>query len=223
LAFLWTLIGVTGGIIFFGRFYVQWYVSERQKKSVVPILFWYMSSAGVVLLLPYAVFWLQSPVGALSYSFNLVVYARNLNHIWRDQGVLTARRKTLLNGAVVMATVVAVALVIVTWLGEYHATKDAAPPDMVKNWFWIGIGTLGQILFGCRFLIQWIATEAKRKSVIPVVFWHISVVASVLQAASYIQRAEWVFALGLIATLPVYLRNLWLIYRHKTPAAPPGE
>ena len=82
LALIWQAIGIAGGLIFYGRFYVQWIASERAGKSVMPIVFWYMSSVGSVLLMMFA-FVSQSPVGALGQSFNLVVYSRNLIHIWR--------------------------------------------------------------------------------------------------------------------------------------------
>ena len=68
--------------------------------------------------------------------------------------------------------------------------------------------------------VQWIATEAKRKSVVPPTFWHLSVAASLLQLACFVQRHEWVYAAGMVATLLVYLRNLWFIYvRHEESVA----
>lgn len=219
---LWTLfwktVGVTGGLIFFGRFYLQWYASERQKRSVMPVGFWYMSGIGALMLFPYAVFHLQSPVGALSYSFNIVVYTRNLVHIWREKGVLSRERSFAAHGIAGAVCLVAFALVAYTWFNEYHATH---PDEAVRTWLLIAIGTAGQGLFACRFFLQWVVTEAKRKSVVPVIFWHISVAASVLQIISYAPRGEWVFALGLIATLPVYLRNLWLIHMRRAPAPAP--
>ena len=69
---LWTLFGVAGGLIFYGRFYVQWIASERAGRSVMPVAFWYMSSAGSVMLVAYA-FALQSPLGALGQTFNIVI------------------------------------------------------------------------------------------------------------------------------------------------------
>ena len=85
---LWESAGILGAVIFFGRFYLQWIVSEREKRSVVPLAFWYMSTVGSLLLLAYGVR-RGSAVGVLSYSFNIVVYARNLIHIWRERGQLT--------------------------------------------------------------------------------------------------------------------------------------
>ena len=45
---------------------------------------------------------------------------------------------------------------------------------------WMGIGFVGQAIFGTRFLVQWIATERKRRSVVPLAFWYLSLAGSVL-------------------------------------------
>jgi lipid-A-disaccharide synthase-like uncharacterized protein len=210
---LWRAFGITGAVIFYGRFYVQWIVSEIQKRSVIPVAFWYMSSAGSVMLLTYAVY-LQSPLGALGQSLNIVIYSRNLVHIWREQGSLSKRRDVLIHAAVACIAVVAVVLVIRTWVLEYHLSKTVEAEQAVRNWIWLAIGGVGQALFACRFLVQWAVTEIKRKSVVPPIFWHLSVAASSLMMASFIQRSEWVFAVGMGATILIYLRNLWFIYKH---------
>jgi lipid-A-disaccharide synthase-like uncharacterized protein len=62
---------------FFSRFLVQWIASERQGKSTVPILFWYLSIIGGTLVLVYAI-WLKEPVFTLGQSVGLIVYVRNL-------------------------------------------------------------------------------------------------------------------------------------------------
>ncbi len=209
----WLILGATGGVIFYGRFYVQWWASERQKRSVMPIAFWYMSSVGSLMLLAYAVH-TQSPVGALGQSLNIVIYSRNLVHIWREKGKLTSAANWAIHGAVAVISIVALGLVAHIWFSEYRHTQTVAENEANQIWFWLAIGVAGQALFASRFIIQWIATEVKRKSVIPHIFWHISVVASVLQLACFWQRGEWIFALGMIANILVYTRNLWFIYRH---------
>jgi len=210
-AYIWTAIGILGGLVFYGRFYVQWIASELKKRSVMPIAFWYMSGAGSVMLLSFAV-WSQSPLGALGQNLNLVIYARNLVHIWREQGRLSPRRSVLVHGCVAAAAAVALAFVAFTWYREYEITQSATTEDARTTWMWLAVGVVGQGLFAARFLIQWIATEKKRKSVIPNIFWYLSVVAAAFQCASFVQRAEWVFAAGMIATILIYLRNLWFIY-----------
>lgn len=209
----WQVLGIIGGAIFYGRFYVQWLASERAGRSVMPILFWYMSSIGSVLLMTFAVV-TRSPVGALGQGFNLVVYGRNLIHIWRDQGTLTPLRSRLVNGIVVLVAFVAVILVVGVWLGEYADAKTEPEGISRALWFWLAIGVAGQALFAARFILQWAATEMQKKSVVPAAFWYLSVAAASLQALSFLQRREWVFAIGLLTTLLIYLRNIWFV-RHE--------
>ena len=207
---IWELVGILAACIFYGRFYLQWIVSEIRKRSVVPVAFWYMSCLGSLMLLGYAAY-IRSPVGALSHCFNVVIYARNLVHIWRGEGKLSARRSLIIHGAVVLIVLAALGIGLDTWLREYEATRGHEAAHV--GWIWIAIGAAGQGLFACRFLVQWIATEMRRKSVVPVAFWYFSIAASLLVAASHLQRREWVFVIGLVSTLFVYIRNLWLIRR----------
>lgn len=216
----WQALGVTGAIIFYGRFYAQWIASEIKRRSVIPIVFWYMSSVGSLMLLAYGVY-TQSPLGTLSQSLNIVIYSRNLIHIWRERGRLSQRRNVIVHVAVACIAVVAVILVGVTWLNEYQ--REMSPEQAMANWFWLGIGVAGQGLFACRFLIQWAVTEYKRKSVVPPVFWHLSVVAAAMQLACYAQRAEWIYAAGVGATILIYVRNIWFIHGVQAPSETPGE
>jgi lipid-A-disaccharide synthase-like uncharacterized protein len=75
--FTWVIIGLTGQLLFTGRFLVQWIASEREKRSVIPIAFWYFSLAGGLVLVAYAV-WRRDPVFVLGQSMGLVIYLRNL-------------------------------------------------------------------------------------------------------------------------------------------------
>jgi lipid-A-disaccharide synthase-like uncharacterized protein len=74
------LFGIVGQILFFSRFLVQWIVSEKEKKSVVPVIFWYLSLGGGGMLLVYAL-WRHDPVISIGQAVGLFVYTRNLNLI----------------------------------------------------------------------------------------------------------------------------------------------
>jgi lipid-A-disaccharide synthase-like uncharacterized protein len=78
---------------------------------------------------------------------------------------------------------------------------------------WIGVGLLGQALFSGRFLVQWIATERRRQSVVPREFWYFSVGGGLTLLAYAIYRLDPVFILGQGAGLFVYARNLYFIHR----------
>ncbi len=84
---------------------------------------------------------------------------------------------------------------------------------MTADYLWLGIGLLGQALFSARFLVQWIASERRRRSVVPLAFWYFSVGGGLTLLAYAIYRRDPVFILGQSAGLVVYARNLWLIYR----------
>ena len=74
----WTAIGGLGQAIFFLRFYVQWYATERKKQVVVPVLFWWLSLAGSLLVLLYAVCYDKHWVIIIGYAFSWSPYIRNL-------------------------------------------------------------------------------------------------------------------------------------------------
>jgi len=74
---LWLAIGLAGNAAFFARFLVQWIASERAGRSYVPLAFWYLSIAGSLVLLAYAIH-RRDPVFTLAFLPNCVVYVRNL-------------------------------------------------------------------------------------------------------------------------------------------------
>ncbi len=76
---------------------------------------------------------------------------------------------------------------------------------------WIVIGFVGQALFSARFLLQWLASERARRSVIPTAFWYFSLGGSMVLLAYAIHRADPVFIVGQATGLAIYLRNLYLI------------
>ncbi|HEV8584241.1 MAG TPA: lipid-A-disaccharide synthase N-terminal domain-containing protein [Methylomirabilota bacterium] len=90
---------------------------------------------------------------------------------------------------------------------------------MTADYVWLGIGLLGQALFSARFLVQWIASERRKRSVVPIAFWYFSVGGGLTLLAYALYRRDPVFILGQGAGLFVYARNLWLIYRAPAGAA----
>lgn len=76
----WIGFGLIGQTIFMGRFLVQWVSSERERRSVIPIAFWYLSLVGGGMLLTYAI-QRRDPVFIFGQCFGVVVYVRNLQLI----------------------------------------------------------------------------------------------------------------------------------------------
>ena len=84
----WAIIGWLGNACFFTRFMVQWYATERRGQVVVPPAFWWLSLAGSLLLLCYALFYQHDAVIIFGYAFNWIPYLRNLAiHRRQEQGL----------------------------------------------------------------------------------------------------------------------------------------
>ncbi len=95
---------------------------------------------------------------------------------------------------------------------------DAAPQGV--PWYWYVIGYGGQIVFGSRFYVQWLASEKHKRSVMPVVFWWLSLVGGLMSLAYAVYIEQGPFIMANIGGPPIYARNLYLI--HRARRAPPG-
>ncbi|WP_295896673.1 lipid-A-disaccharide synthase N-terminal domain-containing protein [uncultured Bartonella sp.] len=80
---------------------------------------------------------------------------------------------------------------------------------------WIVLGFIAQALFMMRFVVQWLASEKAKKSVMPVAFWFFSLGGGALLLIYAIRQKDPVFIAGQGLGLIVYIRNLCLIYREK--------
>jgi lipid-A-disaccharide synthase-like uncharacterized protein len=80
---------------------------------------------------------------------------------------------------------------------------------------WVVIGFLGQFFFFGRFIVQWIASEKKGRSIIPTTFWYFSVIGGLLLLAYALSIGDIVFSLGSFLNLFIYFRNIVLIRKNK--------
>src|SRR5271157_1028400 len=86
---------------------------------------------------------------------------------------------------------------------------------MSRLTFWLLAGFLGQALFTARFVVQWLVSERKRDSVIPVAFWWLSLLGSGALLSYAISRQDPVIIVGQAMGLLVYVRNLMLVAQAK--------
>jgi lipid-A-disaccharide synthase-like uncharacterized protein len=82
---------------------------------------------------------------------------------------------------------------------------------MDKNLIWMIIGFVGQGFFSARFIVQWIMSEIKKQSIIPLGFWYFSLLGGVTLFAYALHKEDPVFIVGQGAGLLIYSRNLYLI------------
>ncbi|MBO8127501.1 MAG: lipid-A-disaccharide synthase N-terminal domain-containing protein [Firmicutes bacterium] len=81
--------------------------------------------------------------------------------------------------------------------------------------FWLLWGFLGQAVFASRFIVQWLASERAKKSVIPIAFWLLSLGGSFMLLTYAIHIKDPIFILGQSTGFLIYIRNLTLIYKEK--------
>ena len=87
---------------------------------------------------------------------------------------------------------------------------------------WLIIGFVGQALFGARFIIQWIVSEKKGESTIPLAFWYCSISGAIVLLTYAIYKEDPVFIVGQSLGSIVYVRNLILIDRKRKSMASMG-
>jgi lipid-A-disaccharide synthase-like uncharacterized protein len=81
--------------------------------------------------------------------------------------------------------------------------------------WWVVLGLIGQLVFASRFVLQWVASERKGKSVIPLPFWYLSLGGSAILLIYSIHIADPVFILANSLNSFIYIRNLMLIGKEK--------
>ena len=82
-----------------------------------------------------------------------------------------------------------------------------------SEFLWVSFGTLGQLIFFCRWIVQWLSSEKKQSSVIPVAFWWCSLVGGLITLIYAKHIESFPFMLAQAVGLIVYSRNLILIYK----------
>ena len=150
----WKIIGLVGQTFFGLRFLVQWYQSEKARRSIVPLSFWYISILAGWILLLYSMYRLD-PVFILGFSINFLIYLRNLELVYRDRS--QAKRLQLKFVAACMIAGVIAYAILGPKVKAIHIHEGVL--------FWYIWGLAGQACFNLRFLIQWLYSEVRKQSV----------------------------------------------------------
>ena len=86
--------------------------------------------------------------------------------------------------------------------------------------FWLIFGFVGQAMFTMRFIVQWVASERRKESVIPVAFWYFSMAGGLILLAYAIRQMDPVFIAAYLLNPIIYFRNLYFIYKKKGHSSP---
>lgn len=95
---------------------------------------------------------------------------------------------------------------LATWLHQVFVEQFSG---------WVLLGFIAQFAFTMRFMVQWIASERAKRSVVPTAFWFFSLLGGTLLLVYAIYRKDPVFIAGQALGLLIYIRNIWLIARER--------
>jgi lipid-A-disaccharide synthase-like uncharacterized protein len=199
-SYLLYTLGFFAQSLFGARSIVQWYLSEREGRVVSPTLFWVFSLTGSSLFLVYGLL-RHDMVILLGQSISFYIYVRNLQlkKVWESIPIFL-RPLILFIPPIIL----------------FFAYQQRSGFEMEVGFLpIIIIGVVGQLLLNCRYLYQWYFSEKANESVLPLGFWIISAVASVMVVVYSIYKQEPVLLVAQGLGIIVYARNTIIYRKHK--------
>jgi len=203
----WIVISIVAiaQILFSSRLILQWLLSEKHKKVLTPALFWELSLLASFLLFVYG--YLRDDFAImLGQVITYYIYIRNM----QLQGQWNKFPKPL-------QIFIYVFPAIILFYGYNNGVYDREKlfhNENIPVWlFWLGI--ISQTLFTFRFIYQWLYSEKRKESHLPLGFWVISLSGSFLILVYAAFRKDPVLLAGQLTGFIVYLRNITIILKHK--------
>lgn len=197
------IIGFIAQGLFSSRLIIQWFLSEKQKKVVTPSLFWVLSLLASFLLFVYG--YLRDDFAImLGQSLTYFIYIRNLQLQGKWEKI-----HFILRIAIYMVPV---------FLGVYYFNNNVIDVDkLLKNeaippWL-LSLGIVSQVLFTFRFVYQWLYSEKHKESTLPMGFWLLSNLGSLLILIYAIIRKDPVLLVGHLMGISIYTRNIILLFK----------
>lgn len=197
------LIGFVAQILFSSRLIIQWITSEKEKKVVTPTLFWTLSLIASFLLFIYG--YLRDDFAImLGQALTYFIYIRNLQlqNQWQKFHWIT---RLLLYS---VPTLIAIYYFNNNVIDKELLFKNEAIPVWL---LWLGI--VSQVVFTLRFVYQWLYSERKKTSSLPLGFWVLSLIGSILILTYAVIRRDPVLFVGHLLGTIIYIRNLILLYK----------
>jgi lipid-A-disaccharide synthase-like uncharacterized protein len=206
-------VGFLAQLLFSARQLTQWISSERAGKILSPLLFWQLSIVASFLLMVYGILRHDLAI-ILGQLATYGIYLRNLHyHGFWNKIPLTARTLALIFPVVAVSWLV---------LGETHSVQRVIANEAIPAWlmFW---GIAGQLVFTFRFVYQWLYSERRHESLLPIGFWAISITGSAMVLSYAVIRRDPVLLVGQSFGLFVYSRNVFLWLRQRQTVRESGR
>ncbi|AEG99996.1 lipid-A-disaccharide synthase N-terminal domain-containing protein [Lacinutrix sp. 5H-3-7-4] len=194
-------IGFLAQALFSLRLIVQWLQSEKQKKSVTPSVFWIFSLIASILLCIYGYYRDDFSI-MLGQLLTYFIYIRNLQlqKVW--QSILAWVRLIILSIPVI------VILYFIT--SNTIALSKWFQNENIPQWLLV-LGIASQCIFSLRFVYQWLFSEVKKQSTLPLGFWVLSSIGALLILIYAVFRNDPVLIFAHSFGLAIYFRNIYFI------------
>jgi len=199
-------IGFIAQILFMSRMIVQWIQSEKAGRPLSPTLFWEMSILGALFFFLYAILRKDFAI-LLGQMIVYFIYLRNLyfKRIW-------TKLHLLIRWIFILLPFALTGYLLSSSPGNWHElVRDSNIPDWLIIW-----GSLGQVVFTLRFVVQWLESEKRNRSVLSNTFWAISLAGSIMILSYAILRKDPVLLIGQLTGSFLYTRNLMLAHKHRS-------
>jgi lipid-A-disaccharide synthase-like uncharacterized protein len=198
-------IGFLAQILFSSRLIIQWFYSEKKNKIITPSVFWILSLLGSFLLFIYG--YLRDDFAImLGQSLTYFIYIRNLQ-LQGEWDKLNFLMRFLF-------------ITFPAYIVFYYYNNNVIDIDIliketaIPSWLFI-LGIISQLIFTFRFVYQWIYSENKKKSSLPLGFWLLSISGSILILIYAIFRYDPVLFIGHMIGSLLYARNIYIYFKFK--------
>ncbi|MEQ3664016.1 MULTISPECIES: lipid-A-disaccharide synthase N-terminal domain-containing protein [unclassified Olleya] len=194
-------IGFLAQTLFSSRLIIQWITSEKQKRVITPTLFWTLSLIASFLLFIYG--YLRDDFAImLGQGLTYYIYIRNLQ--------LQNQWKTFPVGIRYILLLMPVFITVFYFNNNEIDTVKLFKNEAIPFWL-LMLGIVSQIVFTLRFVYQWIYSEKNKESSLPLGFWALSLIGSLLILTYAIFRVDYVLLVGHSLGAVIYFRNLLIL------------
>ncbi|HAB26821.1 MULTISPECIES: lipid-A-disaccharide synthase N-terminal domain-containing protein [Xanthomarina] len=196
-------IGFLAQILFSSRLIVQWLTSEKQKQVTTPTLFWSLSLMASFLLFVYG--YLRNDFAIMfGQALTYFIYIRNLQ--------LQNQWQRLPKILQIFLFFVPIFIVIFYYNNNAIDVELLFKNEAIPFWL-LALGIVSQVVFTLRFVYQWIYSERRKESALPLGFWILSLFGSTLILTYAIFRKDPVLFVGHVLGTVIYIRNLVLLHK----------
>lgn len=179
-------VGISAQVFYTGRVFVQWYLSEKHGRVESPALYWILSIIGSMILFFYG--WLRNDFSIIFGEYlSYYIYMWNI----KAKGLYAKTPKIVPIIQILLPVIVSIALFKdIPQFAQTFLKNDDVPLRLLI------LGTAGQFIYKMRFVYQWLYSVKKGQSLLPLSFWVIAIVGSLLIIIYGIIRHDWVLILG---------------------------